>query len=140
MKNNLFIYISIIISIFSFSCNPAEKDEIKLLVVCNGTFSGWFYLNGDTPATGFGGGSTTRPYVQTGSTYYYEEIYTDLSTLEITATRDNCTDPIWIKIYRNDKKVTEKMLDANYSTSCSTNSISLDYIYEEENTDNTTQE
>ena len=138
--NKMLILIATII-IFSIiiRCDSENKDKIKLIVLCDGTFQGTYIYNGKTPV-GFGGDSEENPYHQTGSSYYYEKIFKDLDSLEVDATRDFCTDSIRIKIYRDDIKVMEEVLDADSESTCIDNSVSISYEYgEEDNTTSTTE-
>jgi hypothetical protein len=120
----------IIFSLLTLSCGDEEKDEIKLLVICDGPFEGTYIYNSEIPV-GFGGSSTENPYHQTGSSYYYQKTFDDLDSIEIDATREECTDSLKIKIYRESDKVKEEVLEADSDTSCSDNSLNLTYNYDE---------
>jgi hypothetical protein len=133
----LILNIIIIFSLFVVSCGDEEKDEIKLLVICDGPFEGTFIYNSGTPV-GFGGSSTENPYHQTGSSYYFQTRFDDLDSVEVDATRETCTDSLKIKIYRTDSKVKEEVLDAYSYTDCGDNSLNLTYDYGEEEDDDTT--
>ncbi|MFH0974211.1 MAG: hypothetical protein V1874_00340 [Spirochaetota bacterium] len=134
-KHKLFSLIIIIIfSLIRMSCGEDKKDEIKMLVICDGPFEGTFIYNSDTPV-GFGGSSTENPYHQTGNSYYFQKTFDDLDSIEVDATRDECTDSLKIKIYRDDEKIKEESLSADSDDDCSDNSLSLTYTYDEEEDD-----
>jgi hypothetical protein len=138
--NNRKLFSLIIIIIFSLirmSCGEDKKDEIKMLVICDGLFEGIYIYNSETPV-GFGGSSTENPYHQTGSSYYFQKKFDDMDSIEVDATREECTDSLKIKIYRDDEKVKEEVLEADSDDSCSDNSLNLTYTYDEEEDDNTT--
>lgn len=137
IKRIVIFTLALMVSLSVVTCDPGDKDKIKLIVLCDGTFQGTYIYNGNTPV-GFGGSSTENPYHQTGSSYYYEKVFNDLDSLEVDTTRDYCTDSLQVKIYREDTKVKEEVLDANSDSSCTNNYINLPYEYgEEEDTSNT---
>ena len=99
--NSRILSILTIITIFYFSlfsCN-AEDEEFKLIVLCDGPFEGTYIYNSNNPV-GFGESSEENPYHQTGNSYYFQKIFTDLDSIEVDATRYYCTDALKIKIYR----------------------------------------
>jgi hypothetical protein len=132
------LFILKIIIIFSFfipACSEVD-DEIKLLVLCDGPFEGTYIYNSDSPV-GFGESSEENPYHQTGNSYYFQKTFSDLDSIDVDATRYYCTDSLKIKIYREDEKVKEEVLDAESDDDCD-NSLNLTYEYGEEEDDEDT--
>ena len=133
MKNNFFIYIClIVITVLSLYCNPVEKDQIKLLITCEGTFTAYYNLNGNFTSI------NQDQIIDTSTVYYYENSFDDLNIIEVFATRDSCTDTLRLNIYRNGKRIKDAVLSAGTTETCSDNDLELDYEYNEENANTTT--
>ena len=127
MKRLTLLLVIAFISAF-ISCSD-DKDTIKFKVLCTGTtnpdFTGFYIVNG--------GSTTNITAVQVGgSTYEFEKEIKDLDYLEVVATKSKDDSSLTIKVYRDDIRVKEASLDANYPSSDPESTLRLDYQYGEE--------
>ncbi len=118
-----------ILMFFIPACEEDIKDPISFKIIAGGPISGTYIVDNSSIIT-FDSSTTPAEFTIENGFYIYEKEFDELDYLEINAFRDNNTYLLQIKIYKDNNKVKESVLDIGNSL----NYIIIDYVYGEEET------
>jgi hypothetical protein len=135
-KIKLSISLFAIFSLLILSCQSEKNDPITFRVTSTssvGVFVGGRYDINGGPSITFVGSNLGS------GVYEYETTLEDVDYLEVSASKNDKSDTLKIKIYRNGIKVKETSLDSlALNGAAYIYNLELDYKYDEESTSTTT--